>query len=203
MMIGQLVASMSDFSEDECYLVQQFINAIRDSRKSPMGRKIYLKRRMSIMFMTEKCARAIAKLEKEAESVSGQQVPAIAIYNFLKEKCQNDELFASRVLIETKTLSKCLNYIMEFPCIKKVTSCYDVTMEIHTGFEMPSEELFRLVVDYYKLDDETVEQNKIEAREKAEKRKKLFDDLKRAIMDLTPEECSLMKQYIEELKKEQ
>lgn len=197
MMIGQLVASMSDFSEDECYLVQQFINAIRDSRKSPMGRKIYLKRRMSIMFMTEKCARAIAKLEKEAESVSGQQVPAIAIYNFLKEKCKNDELFASKVLIETKKLSKCFDYIMEFARIKSITS------ENHVGVGMSSEELFGLVADYYKFDDETIEQNKIEAREKAEKRKKLFDDLKRAIMDLTPEECSLMKQYIEKLKKEQ
>lgn len=197
-MIGnQIMSYMIDFSEDEYYLVQQFINAIRDSRRSSIGRIKFIKRRMSIMFMSEKCARAIAKLEKESERVSGQQVPAIAIYNFLKEKCQNDEIFASKVLIETKKLSKCFDYIMEFARIKSITK------ENRVGVGMSSEELFGLVVDYYKLDDETIEQNKIEARAKAEKRKELFEKLKEAIMDLTPEECSLMKQYIEKLKKEQ
>ena len=34
-MLAQIMTSMSDFNEDECYLVQQYVNALRNSRGTP------------------------------------------------------------------------------------------------------------------------------------------------------------------------
>ena len=107
---------------------------------------------------------AIKKIDCEAESVSGQQVPAIAIYNFIKEKCTEDVVFAEKVLIETKKLSKCFDHIMKI-AYNRAKARHNLTKEKSVGVGMSSEEIMELVVDYYNLDDAAIA--KKEAEDKA------------------------------------
>ena len=110
---------------------------------------------------------AIKKIDCEAESVSGQQVPAIAIYNFIKEKCTEDVVFAEKVLIETKKLSKCFDHIMKI-AYNRAKARHNLTKEKSVGVGMSSEEIMELVVDYYNLDDAAIA--KKEAEDKEEKK---------------------------------
>lgn len=34
-MLAQIMSSISDFDENECYLLQQYVNALRNSRGTP------------------------------------------------------------------------------------------------------------------------------------------------------------------------
>ena len=109
---------------------------------------------------------AIKKIDLEAESVSGQQVPAIAIYNFIKEKCKEDVAFAEKVLIETKKLSKCFDHIMKI-AYNRAEARHNLTKENRVGVGMSSEEIMDLVVDYYNLDDKAIAQKEAEEKAKA------------------------------------
>jgi hypothetical protein len=125
---------------------------------------------------------AIKKIDLEAESVSGQQVPAIAIYNFIKEKCKEDVAFAEKVLIETKKLSKCFDHIMKI-AYNRAEARHNLTKENRVGVGMSSEEIMDLVVDYYNLDDKAIAQKEAEekakAKAEAEARKKAAAEKKK------------------------
>jgi len=123
--------------------------------------------------------KAIEKLENEANSVSGQNVPAIAIYNYLKDKCSQDEAFSEKVMIATKSLSKCFSYIMEI-AYTRAKSQHEKTGESKIGIGMSSEEIFSLSIDYFNLDDEAIERKKQEEKKAAEKRKKEAEEKRKA-----------------------
>jgi len=121
--------------------------------------------------MNEIQEKALSKLESEAESVSGHNVPAIGIYQFLKEQCESDEGFAQQVLIDTKKMSKCFLHIQEqaYEIAKKQTR---PKAGEPVGVGMSSEEIFALVRDYYFLDDAEIERQKEEKRKADEAKRK-------------------------------
>lgn len=114
---------------------------------------------------------AVKKINKEAESVSGQQVPAIAIYNFLIDRCRQDPEFSAKVLIETKKLSKCFDHIMTV-AYNRAQVQRKVTTGNRVGVGMSSEEIFALVEDYFNLDDEAIAKKEAEDKAKSEAKAK-------------------------------
>lgn len=120
---------------------------------------------------------AIEKLDSEAESVSGQNVPAIGIYHFVRAKAISDETFAQQVL--QKKLSDCFSFVMEqyreqALNMAKGTGTRDNPEVV--GIGASSDEIFGYVVDFYTLSDEELKQRaeeKVSARKaKAEAEKK-------------------------------
>lgn len=112
---------------------------------------------------------AIEKLDKEAESVSGQNVPAIGIYHFVRAKVIADETFAQQVL--QKKLSDCFSFVMEqyreqALNMAKGTGTRDNPEIVNIGAS--SDEIFGYVVDFYTLSDEELKKR---AEEKAASRK--------------------------------
>lgn len=112
---------------------------------------------------------AIEKLDKEAESVSGQNVPAIGIYHFVRAKAIADETFAQQVL--KKKLSDCFSFVMEqyreqALDMAKGTGTRDNPEIVNIGAS--SDEIFGYVVDFYTLSDEELKKR---AEEKAAARK--------------------------------
>ena len=136
---------------------------------------------------------ALEKIETEAVSVSGQNVPAIAIYNYLKHKITHDEEFAKQVLIPTKALSKCFSYLTEkayevakaqFEAMKSQKEAQDedddTPEEQKVGVGMSDKEIFGFVNEYFALDDAEIERKKEEARLKAEADLKAAEDKRKA-----------------------
>lgn len=121
---------------------------------------------------------AIEKLDSEAESVSGQNVPAIGIYHFLRDKCTKSEMFAEQVLIETKTMSKCFSYIIEI--YKERAKLQRVNGESIVGIGADSAEIFAFAEEYYNLDDEAIERRKAEEKAAAKARKKEEEEKRKA-----------------------
>lgn len=121
---------------------------------------------------------ATEKLDKEAESVSGQNVPAIGIYHFLRGKCTKSEMFAKQVLIETKTMSKCFSYIIEI--YKERAKLQRVNEESIVGIGADSAEIFAFAEEYYNLDDEAIERRKAEEKAAAKARKKEEEEKRKA-----------------------
>lgn len=112
---------------------------------------------------------AIEKLDAEAESVSGQNVPAIGIYHFVRAKAISDETFAQQVL--QKKLSDCFSFVMEqyreqALNMAKGTGTRDNPEVV--GIGASSDEIFGYLVDFYTLSDEELKQR---AEEKAAARK--------------------------------
>lgn len=112
---------------------------------------------------------ATEKLDKEAESVSGQNLPAIGIYHFVRAKAISDETFAQQVL--QKKLSDCFSFVMEqyreqALNMAKGTGTRDNPEAV--GIGASSDEIFGYVVDFYTLSDEELKQR---AEEKAAARK--------------------------------
>lgn len=112
---------------------------------------------------------AIEKLDKEAESVSGQNLPAIGIYHFIRAKAIADETFAQQVL--QKKLSECFTFVME----QYREQALNMTRGTGTrdnpevvGISASSDEIFGYVVDFYILSDEALKKR---AEEKAAARK--------------------------------
>ncbi len=119
---------------------------------------------------------AILKLTEEAKSVSGQNVPAIAIFQYLMEKVADDVDFAACVINEEKTLSKCFTHITE--------TALNLGREQNPNRKqgeafmvgMSDTEIFGAVNEYYQLSDREIENRKAQklkeieaAREAAEK----------------------------------
>ena len=129
---------------------------------------------------------ATEKIENEAVSASGQNVPAIAIYHYLLHKVKHDESFAKQVLVSTKALSKCFSYITEkafeiakvqYEALKEQT---DDPEEQKIGVGMGDKEIFGYVDEYYLLDDAELERKKAEAKEKAEADQKAAEEKRNA-----------------------
>lgn len=113
--------------------------------------------------------KAVEKLDKEAVSVSGQNVPAIGIYQYLREKASKDTDFAKQVLIETKSLSKCFSYVMEY-AYKVAQEQHNQTKETKIGVGMSDAEIYKICEEYFALDDAEIERKK-KAEEEAKKKK--------------------------------
>ena len=56
---------------------------------------------------------AMTKLNNEAATVSGYNVPAIAIRDHIAQRIMTDVIYAEKVIAEGKTLSKCYQYISD------------------------------------------------------------------------------------------
>lgn len=115
--------------------------------------------------MSEICARAIAKLEKEAESVSGQNLPAIGMYYFIRKKIHTDVTFAQNVI--EKKLSDCFSFVME----QYREQAFNMSRRTGTrdepevvGVGASSDEIFDYIVDFYTLSNEELKKR---AEEKA------------------------------------
>lgn len=120
--------------------------------------------------------KAIIKLTEEANTVRGQNVPAIAIFQYLLEKVADDVDFAACVISDEKTMSKCFSYVTE--AALNLGKAQNPNRKPNEAFTvgMSSTEIFGLVNEYFQLSDEEIENRKkqklkeIEAqREAAEK----------------------------------
>lgn len=120
---------------------------------------------------------AMTKLNNEAATVSGYNVPAIAIRDHVAQRIMTDAVYAEKVIAEGKTLSKCYQYISDVAYEKaRKMSKTDKQGGIMIG--MSSEEIFALADEYYSLSDDELKK-KLEAErpkpapaEKAETAKK-------------------------------
>ena len=113
---------------------------------------------LSVMSEIEKITQAVAKLEREANSSGGQNVPSIPIYNHLRKICESDTSFAGLVNQEHKTLIKCFSYIYE-----------QVRNTIANGANsiwVADGDVYKLSEDYYRLDDAEIERRKSEEKKK-------------------------------------
>lgn len=120
---------------------------------------------------------ALNKLDKEAESVSGQNLPAIGIYHFVKRKVAKEPDFAQKVM--QKKLSACFSFVMEqyreqALNMSRGTGTRDNPEII--GIGASEEEIFDYVVDFYTLSDEELKKR---ADEKAASRKAKAEALKK------------------------
>lgn len=135
--------------------------------------------------INEEILKALKKLNKEAESVSGQNLPAIGIYHFLVSKVENDVEFAKKV--QCKKLSACFSFVMEqYREQARELSNGTGTRENPevVGIGASSDEIFDYVVDFYTLSDEELKkraEEKAAARKaKAEKERKEREEKRKA-----------------------
>lgn len=104
---------------------------------------------------------AMTKLNNEAATVSGYNVPAIAIRDYIAQRIMTDVDYTEKIITEGKTLSKCFQYIsdMAFEKARKMSNS-DKKGGIMIG--MSSDDIFALVDEYYTLSDEELKE-KLEA----------------------------------------
>ena len=104
---------------------------------------------------------AMTKLNNEAATVSGYNVPAIAIRDHVAQRIMTDAVYAEKVIAEGKTLSKCYQYISDIAYEKaRKMSKTDKQGGIMIG--MSSDEIFALADEYYTLSDDELKK-KLEA----------------------------------------
>ncbi len=104
---------------------------------------------------------AMTKLNNEAATVSGYNVPAIAIRDHVAQRIMTDAVYAEKVIVEGKTLSKCYQYISDIAFGKaRKMSKTDKQDGIMIG--MSSDEIFALADEYYMLSDDELKK-KLEA----------------------------------------
>lgn len=148
----------------------------------------------------ETILKALKKLDAEAESVSGQNLPAIGIYHMIRAKVTEDISFAQCIL--NKKLSACFFYVMEqykdvALDMAKGTGTRD-NPEI-VGIGASSDEIFDFVVDFYTLTDEELKKR---TEEKAAKRKAKIEAEKKAQQEKAQEEAKAKKEEKEKREKE-
>lgn len=121
--------------------------------------------------------KAIRKLDSEAEHASGQNVPAVGIYHYIRRKIEEDESDAFAKFVLAKKLSNCFSYVTEhFMEIAKKAAKGNGTRnnpEV-VGVGASSDEIFALVDEFYSTPDEEIKKRAKEkkAREEAEKESK-------------------------------
>ena len=103
----------------------------------------------------------MTKLNNEAATVSGYNVPAIAIRDYIAKRIMTDVDYTEKIITEGKTLSKCFQYIsdMAFEKARKMSNS-DKKGGIMIG--MSSDDIFTLVDEYYTLSDDELKK-KLEA----------------------------------------
>lgn len=104
---------------------------------------------------------AMTKLNNEAATVSGYNVPAIAIRDHVAQRIMTDAVYTEKVIAEGKTLGKCYQYISDIAYEKaRKMSKTDKQGGIMIG--MSSDEIFALADEYYTLSDDELKK-KLEA----------------------------------------
>ncbi len=122
---------------------------------------------------------AIAKVEQEAQSVSGQNVPSIAIYSFIKSRCEEDEAFAAKVLNEKKSLSGCFTYLTN-RAFDRAQAQTGGNRQQNMTVGMSGDEIFEIVTEYFDLDEEALEAKRKAEKEAAEAAKKAAEEQRKA-----------------------
>lgn len=125
--------------------------------------------------------KAVEKITKQAEKASGQNVPAVAIYHYLLEKCSGDETFSKLVIAEEKSISKCFSYVTEkayeAAASQNITANTNSDKPISVG--MSSDEIFALVDEYFTLSDKEIKKRSEEAQKLREEARKAADDTRK------------------------
>lgn len=57
--------------------------------------------------------RAIKKIKEQSQSASGYNVPAVGIYDYLLEKCRENEDFAACVIEDEKSIKGCFEHVVQ------------------------------------------------------------------------------------------
>lgn len=124
---------------------------------------------------------AVEKITTQAEKASGQNVPAIAIYHYLLEKCSDDEAFSKLVTAKEKNFSKCLSYITEkaYEAAAGQNITANPSNNTPIGVGMSSDEIFALVDEYFTLTDEEIKKRSEDARKTREEARKAADEARK------------------------
>lgn len=118
---------------------------------------------------------AITKINEEAKTVSGQNVPAIAIKDYIVSKCESDEEFAKLVEKPEKCLSKCFTYLSEV-AYQRAKAQQEATKCNNICIGMSGDEIFAIVDEYFALDEEELARRKEEEKKAAEEERKKQDE---------------------------
>lgn len=124
---------------------------------------------------------AVEKIKKQAETASGYNVPIVAIYNYLVERC-NDLTFAQAVVKEEKNLGNCFKYITDrafLAATKQNLTAPPPTRDNPLCFGMDSDEIFRLSSEYFELDDDGLEKIKESETAIIDNARKSIDEARR------------------------
>lgn len=125
--------------------------------------------------------KAVEKITRQAEKASGQNVPAVAIYHYLLEKCSGDEAFSKLIIVKEKSISKCFSYVTEkayeAAASQNITANTNGDKPISVG--MSSDEIFALVDEYFTLSDEEIKKRSEEAQKLREEARKAADDARK------------------------
>lgn len=90
--------------------------------------------------------KAINILNGELEKEHSSMVPAIPIINYLISKCENDEEFAERIVLENKRIKECFEYVLQ-EVRKKLNN--------KNGW-IDDPEVYAMAETYYLSDDENL-----------------------------------------------
>lgn len=106
---------------------------------------------------------AVRKITEAMGESAEKRVPAEPIAGFLKKKCGEDEAFAALVTQEHKTLAKCFDFVYE-----QAQNHLN-----HASGWISDEDVYRMALDYFALDDAEMERLKDEeAKKREEERQK-------------------------------
>lgn len=98
----------------------------------------------------DKVINAVDLLKEELEKEHSPMVPAIPIINHLISRCEGDEAFSERVVLENKSLEECLKYVLQE--VKK-------KLDGKNGC-IPDQEVYDMAETYYTLDKVEIEKPK-------------------------------------------
>jgi nicotinamide mononucleotide adenylyltransferase len=90
------------------------------------------------------------KILKELESIKNNRGFAEAIGSYIADKCRVDGKFEERVMMKEKELDQCLKYIMSEVRRKTANA---------TSVAATDEEVFKIVDEYYTLDNSAIKIN--------------------------------------------
>ncbi|MCQ4924916.1 PcfK-like family protein [Tissierella carlieri] len=103
---------------------------------------------------------AIELLKGELEKEHSPMVPATPIINYLISKCKCDENFATRIILEKKSLKECLDYVLQE--VKKKLN--------NRNGQIPDQEVYDIAETYYILDEVVIECTKAKVFEEMKKK---------------------------------
>lgn len=99
---------------------------------------------------------AIELLKGELEKEHSPMVPATPIINYLISKCKCDENFATRIILEKKSLKECLEYVLQ-----------DVKKKLNNrNGHIPDQEVYDMAEIYYILDEVIIEKPEEKIRDR-------------------------------------
>ncbi len=93
---------------------------------------------------------AINILNEELEKKHSPMVPAVPIINYLISKCENNEEFAKRIVLENKSIKECFKYVLQE--VKK-------KLNNKNGW-IDDQEVYDMAETYYLSDEDLIEKPK-------------------------------------------